>query len=282
MACPGENAMSRRQDLQHRLHTLAEISSIMGAMKNLSLIETRKLARILGHQQRMLANIETAAADFLHFHPQPAHPPEADLFLVVGSERGFCGGFNEELIEAMASSGEAARFLAVGRRLGTKLEGDPRVAAFVDGPTVTEEVAPVLTRLMDRLSKPGPTAGKGLKALYHDEDGAVSVRPLLPMPSPPPVPQHPDPPLLNLPTAAFFDTLVEHYLFAALHQLFYSSLMAENRRRLQHMEHAIEQMERTIAASRLKYNALRQEEITEEIEIIMLSADALVAGQIEH
>ena len=41
------------------------------------------------------------------------------------------------------------------------------------------------------------------------------------------------------------------------------------------MDSAIRRLEKDEAALRLRYNALRQEEIIEEIEIIMLSAEAL-------
>jgi F-type H+-transporting ATPase subunit gamma len=51
--------------------------------------------------------------------------------------------------------------------------------------------------------------------------------------------------------------------------------MAENLRRFQHMDQAIQRLEKDMAELILKRNTLRQEEITEEIEIIMLSAEAL-------
>jgi F-type H+-transporting ATPase subunit gamma len=69
--------------------------------------------------------------------------------------------------------------------------------------------------------------------------------------------------------------LAEQYLFAALHEMLYSSLMAENQRRMQHMDSAVQRLERTSTELSLKRNILRQEEITEEIEIIMLSVEAL-------
>jgi F-type H+-transporting ATPase subunit gamma len=69
--------------------------------------------------------------------------------------------------------------------------------------------------------------------------------------------------------------LTEQYLFAALHELLYSSLMAENQRRMQHMDAAVRRLERTSADLLRRRNILRQEEITEEIEVIMLSVEAL-------
>ena len=73
----------------------------------------------------------------------------------------------------------------------------------------------------------------------------------------------------------FFSELARHYLWAQMHDVFYSSLMAENRRRLRHMEGAIRRMEGKAGEMQRKYNMLRQEESVEEIEVIMLSNDAL-------
>jgi F-type H+-transporting ATPase subunit gamma len=53
--------------------------------------------------------------------------------------------------------------------------------------------------------------------------------------------------------------------------------MVENHMRLEHMNRAIHRLEKDVAGLRLRYNRLRQEEIIEEIEIIMLSAEALIA-----
>jgi F-type H+-transporting ATPase subunit gamma len=69
--------------------------------------------------------------------------------------------------------------------------------------------------------------------------------------------------------------LIEQYLFAALHELLYSSLMAENQRRMQQMDAAVRRLEKNSADLLRKRNISRQEEITEEIEVIMLSVEAL-------
>ena len=81
--------------------------------------------------------------------------------------------------------------------------------------------------------------------------------------------------MLNLHPFAFATDLIDHHLFSLLHEVFYSSLMAENLRRFQHMDQSIQRLEKDMAELVLKRNGLRQEEITEEIEVIMLSAEAL-------
>jgi F-type H+-transporting ATPase subunit gamma len=269
--------MSGLATLTQRFARLTEISGIMTAMKGLSLVETKKLARFIGHQRRMLANIEAAAADFLSASPVGQVAGESPtLLLLVGSERGFCGNFNERVLAALAALPHwepAPALLVVGHRLGTKLEGHPGVVARLDGPTVTEEVPAVLDRLMDALHRAsGQLAGDGaaLFGLAHDAEGEPALRRLLPL-SPPPAPPFAHPPRLNLAPQVFFAELLDQYLLATLYGLLYESLAAENRQRLAHMENALDRLDETIGRLALKRNALRQEKIVEEIEVILAS-----------
>ena len=271
--------MSKRRDVRQHIAVLDDIGGIMRAMKNMALMETRKLSRFLGHQRQTVASIEAVIADFLQCYPQPHVPPAETLLVMIGSERGFCGDFNEQLITALLVLPHTAglRLVTVGHRLATKLDTDGRVAARLDGPNVTEEVPRVLSALMETLNGlyAETTARLTLLALCHGEDATgVGVYPLLPLVAPPlDGRRFASPPVLHLAPAVFFVELVDHYLFALLHTLLYRSLMAENRRRLEHMETAIRRLEQQAAALRMRWNALRQEEIIEEIEVIMLNTD---------
>ena len=81
------------------------------------------------------------------------------------------------------------------------------------------------------------------------------------------------PPDLNLSPEAFLEGLTGHYLYAVLNDILYSSLMAENQRRYAQMESALSKLDEDRNQLRLAYNARRQEDITEEIEILLLAAD---------
>ena len=280
--------MSKSAQIQRRLGALNEISGIMGAMKNISLMETHKLARFLAHQHRVLASIEATATDFLSHHPEFGYRPEraaSGVIVAIGSQRGFCGDFNESLVDAISQclrqvANQPPSVLVVGRRLASRLSKDLRVTASFDGPSVSEEVQPVLHRLMTALSGLQAQEGRagllGVTVIAHYEgEDQVGMRSILPVPPKRISSRFAYPPLLNLATPILFSELARHYLWAQIHDVFYSSLMAENRRRLQHMEGAMQRMEEKAGELLRKYNMLRQEEITEEIEVIMLSNDAL-------
>ena len=80
-------------------------------------------------------------------------------------------------------------------------------------------------------------------------------------------------PLLNLSPQELYPQLFEQYLFSVLYKAFYLSFLTENRERLRHMDGALRTLEKNWNHLRRVSNELRQEEITEELEIIMLSAE---------
>lgn len=280
--------MSRRREIARRLSALTDIAGILSAMKSLALMETRILGEFMNSQRRMVAGIEVAAADFLAWHPVflPASGQSRELCVLVGSEQGFCGDFNEAIvarIRALCTGPQApVRWVIVGRRLSVKLDDDPRTALSLPGASVADEVPAVLlnlTRELNRLLATAAMAGYSLSTLYHDDSsGELRLRRLLPLrdlPAPAPRPYAAE---INLPPAEFIAGLTRHALHAMLNETLYSSLMAENRQRQAHMDRALQRLDEDTARLRLAYNTQRQEEITEEIEIILLSADML-AGE---
>jgi F-type H+-transporting ATPase subunit gamma len=107
-----------------------------------------------------------------------------------------------------------------------------------------------------------------LHGLAHDADGELRLKQLLPLPALS-APHFMQAPQLNLAPAEFLAELLDQYLLAALHGLLYESLAAENRQRLAHMENALSRLDETLAGLALKRNALRQEKIVEEIEVML-------------
>jgi F-type H+-transporting ATPase subunit gamma len=278
--------MSRRRELQQQRHTLGEIRSIMNSMKTLSYIESRKLGRFLDAQRAVVTHIEAMATDFLGFYPQAL--PQADeaipICLLLGSERGFCSDFNETLLRHLDShvqeySIDTPRLIATGNKLGNQLQGDPRVIACINGANVVEEAEQTLSLIINTLTElQAKESAVSLAVLYHDPDKEqiVTTEVLPPFEQyRDSAPRFPHPPVLNLPPAAFLAELIDHYLFAALHEIIYVSLMAENIQRVRHLEGAVQHLDDKSANLLHQSNALRQEEIIEEIEVILLSASSL-------
>jgi len=275
--------MSRRRDNDKHCRSLDEIRSIMNSMKNLSYMETRKISSFLDAQHAVVKHIETVAADFLSFYSDVS-PENTDTFLdvhiLIGTERGFCGDFNHALLRHFASlplrhDKEMLQLISVGHKLATLQESEDPNRTFIYGASVAEEIGKVLNTVVNHLVTIQQQYGAmNLFVHYHDENFQLITRQILP-----PFQdlqqnqsQHVHAPALNIEPAEFFLQLSHQYLFAVLYEILDTSLMAESRQRVAHLDSAIQHMEEQSDELRRQSNILRQEEIIEEIEVILLNA----------
>ena len=275
--------MSRRHSIDTRISALGDIGKIVRAMKNLSYMETRKLARFIEAQQLVVDGIDSAAHDLLDHHaallePPPQAPAPA-LCVLIGAERGLCGGFVDgvrDALDACTSKDGPAHLIVVGSRLAASLVGDARVVDNLAGASVVEEVPTVLSLLVQSLDAINARFGTLNVDVVHWDAATDSVQRVRVLP---PfrrdrnavTSRHPYPPRLNLAPAHFLAQLVEHYLFATLHALLYGSLQAEHQQRIRHLEGALGRIDERVRDLTLTRNTVRQEEITEEIELILLN-----------
>lgn len=271
--------MTRRHEQIAHSRKLSEIRNIMNSMKTLAIMETHKLERFIKTQSAMTASIEEIAADFLHFNPQvlPETEPASNIILLIGSERGFCGNFNEQLVMQLEQSDadfihNKPILIAVGSKLHSLLNEDAYEVIHIEGANVVEEVFSVVDSLANKL-----TADRQLSSLFvlhhNSQHNEIITERLLP-----PFKEtghektnDASPPLLNLACREFFLDLTEHYLFNSLHRVLYVSLMIENQRRIHHLENATHHLDEKVDELKHKINVLRQEEIIEEIEVILLN-----------
>jgi F-type H+-transporting ATPase subunit gamma len=276
--------VSARRQIEQRRRTLGEIRNIMSSMRMLAFLETRKLARFLSDQQQLVASVAEMAGDLLEHFPQ-LRPPVAPVrggVVLIGAERGFCGDFNERLVRWLAHSSNdlsVSAVIAVGQRMVTRLKFEPawREAIGLAGATSTEDVPNVLDALLQAITALEREQGSiGLSVVYHgSEDGVPCERRLLPPLSEAPRPKRrfSHPPLLNLTASEMFAELLDQYLIAALEEILYTAFMAENQRRVQRLNAAIRHLDRRQSDLTRQSRALRQEEIIEEIEVLLLSID---------
>lgn len=281
--------MSLRRELDKHRQSLGEIREIMNSMKTLAYMETRKLAHFIDTQTAVVNSIERAATDLLKSHPDilPDIKQQETAYLLLGSERGFCGDFNHALLRQLDSMQQLhgntnPRVVTIGRKLHSLTEDDPRVVVTLDGASTVEEITNLLIQLVSELGKlQQRSQGLRVYCLYHDGSEGVTAKLLLP-PFQTADEEHSNPsqpPVLNMPPQTLFAELSEHYLFAVLHQMLFTSLHAENHNRVTHMDSAVQHLDEETQRLKQRYNTLRQEEITEEIEVILLNAANLAGSR---
>lgn len=271
--------MGRYHNLVRQLEQLEELQGIVASMKTLSQLELHKLGGLAETQHAMMQTLEQVAADFLQFHPRPENSKGRTLWLLLGSERGFCGDFNEALIKRLLSEWPKCRehseqVLAVGRKLWLRMEEALPGFVPLPGASVSEELPRVLAQVVAETSAQlSAQQATALNLVYHsDEQGTLKVQQLLPPELPPGAATRSTPPVLQLEPETFFAEFLQHYLQLGLTELFSVSLLAENHQRVQHLEGAVRRLDDRIDVLTSRGRALRQEEITEEIEAILLGS----------
>ena len=269
--------MSKLSDLQLRMRSLRDIEAIMTAMKNLALVEITKISRCYATQQELLRMVKCALADFQRFYGTTANIEAAaqeSLYVLIGSERGFCGAFNEAIrnkLSGEASTTSSFKLIVVGRKLALKFAEDKRVIAILDGPSAAEEIPALISLLARQLSQFSGSKCKIVYNSYSTTGISVEMASLFEFSGEETAPPFQFAPLLNLPASDIRPQLFEQYLFALFYGIFYLSFTAENHERLQHMDGALSKLQEEEQRLHQLVNSLRQESITEELEVIMLN-----------
>lgn len=170
----------------------------------------------------------------------------------------------------------------MGHKLALQMAEDERITQTIAGANSAEEIPNVIFELMKvveqiSLSMAQANPGNWL-ILFNAEDEnhihAKTIQPFVEFGTK--KNHHAFPPVLNETNENFFSSFSEHYLFSLLYSIFYDSIYAENTQRLYHLNSALEQLDKQREALAHSLNWVRQEEITEEIEVIMLNVEAIL------
>ncbi|MDE1942994.1 MAG: F0F1 ATP synthase subunit gamma [Betaproteobacteria bacterium] len=259
----------KRREVEERLALFEDLEGILGAMRSFALAELHRLGR---REEAQRAVTDALAKTMEDLAPAlPLEPvPRRDVWLLLGSVRGFCGTFNEDVVQRWRQeAGQDAPTVVVGERLGSLL---PERAGLIRVPGVLGglDAPAAIGRILDAVAEAQAGLGEesGLMVGLRDMDEARCQR-LLPFAQPGqadrmlPFTQE-APPLLALKVA-------QQALFHRLLALLLRSVRAENHMRLLQMENALEHLERGRDELQRQRNRLRQEEIVEEIEVMISS-----------
>jgi len=113
--------MSQRREIEAQLALYDDLSGILGAMRSFALAELHRISRREEAQQEVVRVLAQALQDVAPFQPPP-EPALVDVWLLLGSVRGFCGSFNEDVVRAWrAKGGQRQPLIVVGERLAATM-----------------------------------------------------------------------------------------------------------------------------------------------------------------
>lgn len=280
---------NKLSSIEARIGSVQQLSTVVSAMRGIAAVRSREARQALDGIRTYAATVSAAIAEVLA--TMPALPVRAGvagggvhILVLLMSEQGFVGAFNERIVEAArqmiaASDGADWEIFVAGNR-GAVLLAESGVSArsitaMIEHSAQAGELAGELSdRLFQRLGEgdvaevlllhgeptvPVETVGEKRLAPFDYTRFSITGRA--------------KPPLMTLPPEHLLERLAEEFAFAELSEAIVLSFAAENAARTRAMTEANANAEKTLEELRQLYRLSRQEEITDEI--IELAAGVL-------
>jgi F-type H+-transporting ATPase subunit gamma len=272
--------MARAQDLATQIGSLKELLEIIAALRAIAAVQMQQSQRSLDAIRDYSGIIRAALAEAATLVPEKDTDADAGSaaspgLVVFCSEHGFCGAFNEALINAAAEASKSARNLRlifVGTRGAQRASERGLMPALIlpmathsGGVTATaRRVAAELYRMFIAQTL------TSVEAIFTREAAgrhAELVRlKLLPLEAPSVEKNQTRlPPIVNMKPRRLFDELAEEYMFAVLESAAMESFASENGARFRTMEAAHENISNKAAELNRTMSRMRQEAVTTEI-----------------
>ncbi len=111
-------------EIKHRSRSIREIRHITRAMKMMAAVRLRKAQERVEHARPFARKISEVLVDIAKLAPYDIHPlmsvrgDEHPGLVVITSDRGLCGGYNQHIIDTTVSflRGRSGKLIAVGKK----------------------------------------------------------------------------------------------------------------------------------------------------------------------
>lgn len=277
--------METLETLSRKIRTAQDLLSVVKTMKSLAAVNIRQYEGAAEAMNEYASVIASGWHAFFHNQPHLQGPRKKgeSVCLVLGSDQGMCGQFNEAIIQyALESVREESagmarhHFWAAGERVRGGMEEEVRVEENFSLPSSTGAIADLMFDIVERLALLRESRPVDTFVIYYNhlsragtyEPGSQRVLPLENEWRD----QHRRKkwpsrcfPMLGGNDGSLFENLFQQHIFAAIYQAFAQSLASENIARLAAMQAAeknILEMEEDLQGS---FRETRQNAITAEL-----------------
>jgi F-type H+-transporting ATPase subunit gamma len=288
----------RLSDIEARIGSVQQLSSVVGAMRGIAAARSREarqqLDGIRSYSQAIASAIGEALALLQGGRATYSVTGSQGRQAVIAlcAEQGFAGNFNERVLDAALevadpAAVQEAELLVIGDR-GLMIAGErglkiawsmPMIAHVDQAADLTNAMVEALYARLDAGSIEQVTIIHA--APGHVEDFQVLTRRLVPFDYQRfAIAPGTAAPLITLPGEVLVQRLAEEYIFAELFEAVILSFAAENEARTRAMIAARTNVSKTLDELVARSRQLRQEEITNEI--VELASGAQSADRNEH
>jgi F-type H+-transporting ATPase subunit gamma len=284
--------MARTQQITAQIGSLKELLEIIAALRAIAAVQMQRSQQSLEAVRDYSRIIQRALGEAATLLVSDGDDVDTTVvrqpgLVVLCSEHGFCGAFNEPLISAAieaASTEPNLHLIFVGTRgaqrsseRGLRPELTLPMAPHSDGvTTAARRVAVELSRMFVEQTL------TSVDVLYtHEvttEHSALDRVRLLP-PDVRALEKHRAtvPPIVNMKPRRLFDELAAEYMFAMLEAAAMESFVSENAARFRTMEAAHENIEKKIVEFERTARRMRQEAVTTEILDLIAGFEAMTS-----
>lgn len=277
--------MEQLTRLQARISSLHDLRELIRALRALAASHVQEAQNTLVGIRQYVEVVEDGIAEGAALLPETdgqaaVELADASVLIIVCSEHGFVGAYNEQLLDrAVAERKEGQALVVIGRRgailaaeRGLDVDRSFSMATHVGGVLgVTRRVAEYLATV----SAADVVFGSYRKGGNFE----TTVRSILPLdPALLVRTEGRSPPLRHLAPAVLLQRLAGEYLFAEVTRAVMESLASENGARLRVMETADRNIGDKLDQLRRQEHALRQESITSELLDVITGSEAVSRG----
>ncbi len=272
----------RLSEIRSRIQGIHELGTVVNAMRGIAGARAQQARNALHTVELYAASLSAAIARALALLPDGdgAAPARSRALVVFLAEQGFAGGFNERLLDAVATKFGDNQLFLIGSR-GKALAAERGIHPVWSGampshpdsvPKLADQIA---TELYGRIAS---GTIERLDALFATGVLTIERRRMFPL----------DPrkfgtsgqgsaPLLDLPPSALLAELTADYVHAQLCDAALHAFAAENEARMDAMASAHREIDRQLVRLEMVQRIVRQDEIT--AEIIELAAGELASQE---
>jgi len=273
----------RLSDVTARIASVNQLEAVITAMRSVAAARSHEARVQLDGIRAYARIIADAIGNALAFVPRQSRPiasghqPDGQAIVALCSEQGFCGTFNDRVLDAVGrmQAGTASfgtELLVIGDR-GLMVAEERGLAVDWSAPMVahTAQVAALAGRISEALYRrldAGQISRVGIVHALPDASSTMDIAEKVLVPfdfGRFPTLHAAVPPLVTLPPQVLLAGLAEEYVFAELCEAIMLSFAAENESRMQAMISARNNVQETFDRLRARARQLRQEDITNEI-----------------
>jgi len=288
--------METLESLSDALDTTGDIQSIVRTMKALSSVSIRQYENAEAAMADYARTVELGLMAVLREHRQAGLPlPRGesktgrDALIVIGSDRGLCGGYNEKITRfALSRMGDRPLVLGViGARVEARLEAAGRPGETVRSlPGSVEGLSRLVQSMIVEVDRWTRDEGVGEVWLVHNRrEGRITAKPqahrLLPLPDSylEKLAQANWPgrslPMFRMDPERLMSWLVQQRLFVVMYRALAEALASEHASRLAAMQAAERNIEERRDDLQQLYRLRRQEAITRELLDVVSGFEAV-------